>query len=313
VLALAVVDASVLLPALPARAATSFNPVAGSLGFQVFVNNSTTLQNAGSIFGTLANGGDFTLGPPNIAVNALATASTAAAGFPASNVTDLDPQTYWQGGTGNLSAANPQTLTVDLGAATTIGALEIKLPTTFPARTQTLSVLTSTDGTTFTTAVASATYSFVTTGTWRSAAVIFPSAVPTARYVRLNFTSNSAASDAQVGLLQVFRFRATSDRTFLIAYDPGTFNPNNEKEPSLPGHRRRRELALQRLRFVYEIAEGIHEGRCRGRDRLRRWHHDRAGRQHLQLRPDHLFRRQPDRPGLRERPHRLRVGVQHFP
>ena len=54
----------------------------------------------------------------------------------------------------------PQTLTADLGAVQPEGSIVLTLPPTWGARTQTIAVLGSTDGTTYTTLVPSAAYTF---------------------------------------------------------------------------------------------------------------------------------------------------------
>ena len=218
------------LPAPRLLASAPFNPMAGNEGYHVFVDNGVELNNTGSIYGAVALGGDLTVGPTNVAYRAPATASSAAAGLPATNATDPSPDTYWQS-SGPMSAASPQSLTVDLGTAMTVAVVQLRLPLSFSTRTETLSVQTSTDGATFATAVASTTYTFTQSAAYPNAAVILVSPTVTGRYVRLSITANSAAAAAQVGSLQVFTYRTTSDRTFLAAYDAGTFNPNNEKAP----------------------------------------------------------------------------------
>ncbi len=63
-----------------------------------------------------------------------------------SNVTDGNTSTYWESADG---AAYPQTITVNLGSAQSIGSITLDLPpaTAWATRTETLSVLGSTNGT----------------------------------------------------------------------------------------------------------------------------------------------------------------------
>ena len=107
---------------------------------------------------------------------------------PPATATDGDANTYWESANG----AFPQWLQVDLGAAYSVGKVTLKLPplAAWGTRTQTLSVLTSTDGTNFSTAVASATYTF----TSPTNVVNITTPATNARYVRVNITANSGWS-----------------------------------------------------------------------------------------------------------------------
>src|SRR5262249_24972025 len=111
-------------------------------------NSPTSIALSGNGIGTTTN----------LALHQSTTDSGEAAGFPASNATDGDANTYWE----SANNAFPQWLQVDLGAAYGIGRVTLKLPPSaaWGTRTQTLSVLGSTDGGSFTTIVGSATYTF---------------------------------------------------------------------------------------------------------------------------------------------------------
>jgi hypothetical protein len=127
------------------------------------------------------------------------TASGSQAGYPPSNANDNNTSSYWE----STNNAFPQWLQVDLGAPTTVAKITLDLPpsTTWPARTQTLSVLGSSDGTTFTTIVASASYTF-DPATGNTVTITFGST--SVRYLRLNFTANSQWPAGQVSEFQVF-------------------------------------------------------------------------------------------------------------
>ncbi|MFZ3551553.1 discoidin domain-containing protein [Streptomyces sp. 4.24] len=71
----------------------------------------------------------------------------------AGNVTDGDAGSYWE----SNNSSFPQSLTVDLGATQTVGRLVLKLPASWGTRTQTLSVLGSTDNAAWSTLKAAAT------------------------------------------------------------------------------------------------------------------------------------------------------------
>ena len=77
-------------------------------------------------------GGDGGVAPPeNLALTATMTASSALAGFPASNANDGNNGSYWESQDG---AAWPQTLTADLGAVQPEGSIVLTLPPNWGAR-----------------------------------------------------------------------------------------------------------------------------------------------------------------------------------
>ena len=137
----------------------------------------------------------------NLAQGQPATASSSTAPYVASNVTDGNTSTYWESADG---AGYPQTITVDLGSVQPIGSLTLNLPpsTSWGARTQTLSVLGSTNGSTFSQIVGSSGYTF-DPATGNKASISLPSGT-SARYVRLSFTGNTGWSAAQLSEFQVF-------------------------------------------------------------------------------------------------------------
>ncbi|WP_198681655.1 choice-of-anchor D domain-containing protein [Kribbella rubisoli] len=116
--------------------------------------------------------------------------------YPSSNVTDGNQSTYWE----SANNAFPQWVQVDLGSAVSAGRIVLQLPAGWGARTETLSVVGSTNGTSFTTIVPSATYSLAPSN--NTATITF--APTTQRYVRLNFTANSGWPAAQLSELQIW-------------------------------------------------------------------------------------------------------------
>ena len=174
----------------------TFRPTAsgtrtGSLTITSTANNSpTTVALTGSGIGT----------DTNIAAGRPATASSQVnATQAATTATDSDANTYWE----STNGVFPQWLQVDLGASTAIGRVVLKLPpaTAWATRTQTLSVQTGTDGSTFTTAVPSATYTFNPAS---ANTVTIPVPTTTARYVRVNITANSGWSAGQISEFEVY-------------------------------------------------------------------------------------------------------------
>ena len=83
--------------------------------------------------------------------------------YPSSNVTDGNQATYWE----SANNAFPQWVQVDLGSAQSASKIVLQLPAGWGARNETLSVQGSTNGTTFTTIVNSATYTFNPSGATR--------------------------------------------------------------------------------------------------------------------------------------------------
>ncbi|WP_447008440.1 discoidin domain-containing protein [Saccharothrix isguenensis] len=126
------------------------------------------------------------------------TATSANGGFPASGAVDGDANTYWESANNQF----PQSLTVDLGRSESIGRLVLKLPppAAWEARTQTLSVSGSTDGTSYGQVVASAGYRFDPAS---DSQVTLPVS-GSHRYLRLTVTGNSGWPAAQLAEWQVY-------------------------------------------------------------------------------------------------------------
>jgi hypothetical protein len=137
----------------------------------------------------------------NIAAGQPATASSSYETYVASNVTDGNTSTYWESSDG---AAYPQTIAVDLGTAQSVGSVTLDLPpaTAWSTRTETLSVLGSTNGTTFSQIVGSAAYTF-NPATGNTVTISLPSGT-TARYVELSFTANTGWTAAQLSEFEIF-------------------------------------------------------------------------------------------------------------
>ena len=91
----------------------------------------------------------------NLALNQPVTASSDYQTYVPSNVTDGNTSTYWESTDG---AGYPQTVTVNLGSVQSIGSLTLDLPpaAAWSTRTETLSVLGSSNGSSFSQIVGSA-------------------------------------------------------------------------------------------------------------------------------------------------------------
>jgi len=136
-------------------------------------------------------------GGPNLALGKAVTASGVNGQYVAANVNDGNQGTYWE----SPNNAFPQWVQVDLGSAESVDQVVLKLPTGWGARTETLSVRSSTDGTNFTDASASAGRVF-DPGTANTVTVNFTAV--TARYVRVNLTANTGWPAAQLSELEIY-------------------------------------------------------------------------------------------------------------
>ncbi|MFD0008385.1 discoidin domain-containing protein [Streptomyces sp. NPDC127178] len=134
---------------------------------------------------------------PNLALGKTATASGSHSGYPAGNVTDGSQQTYWE----SPSNAFPQWIQVDLGGSAAIDQVVLKLPTSWEARTQTLRVLGSSDGSSFSTLSGSAGRQFDPS---RSSSVTIDFDSTDVRYVRVQVTANTGWPAAQVSELEIY-------------------------------------------------------------------------------------------------------------
>ncbi len=136
----------------------------------------------------------------NLADGKPATASTQNPCCVATNTTDSNTGTYWESAAG---AAFPQTLTVDLGAATPFSKVVFKInPAWGGTRTEIMEILGSTDGTTYSTLAPATAYTFDST---TANTVTIPATAATERYVQVKVTSNSAWPAAQIAEFEIYK------------------------------------------------------------------------------------------------------------
>ncbi|WP_329286474.1 CARDB domain-containing protein [Streptomyces sp. NBC_00691] len=133
----------------------------------------------------------------NLALGRTTTASGAHGAYPAGNVTDGGQQSYWEGPAGSF----PQWVQVDLGAGTRVDSVVLKLPTTWEARSQTVAVLGSGDGSTFTPLAAAQARVFDPSA---SNTVTLDITSTTTRYVRVQVTANTGWNAAQLSEVEVY-------------------------------------------------------------------------------------------------------------
>ena len=160
----------------------------------------TVTSNANNSPATVSLTGSGIGATTNLALGATMTASGSAQSYVPSNTNDGNTSTYWE----STNNAFPQWLEADLGSAQTVGSITLDLPpsSSWATRTQTLSVQGSTDGSTWTTLVGSANYTF-NPSTGNTVTISLPSAV-SERYLRLNFTANTGWPAGQVSEFEIF-------------------------------------------------------------------------------------------------------------
>jgi chitodextrinase len=143
---------------------------------------------------------DAASGSTDLALHKATSESSHTQVYGSGNAVDGDPNSYWE----SANNAFPQWLQVDLGAATAVRRIVLTLPPSaaWGARTQTLSVQGSTDGSGFTQLLASSGRTF-DPASGNTATLTLPSTVTT-RYVRLNFTANTSWPAGQVSGFQVY-------------------------------------------------------------------------------------------------------------
>ncbi|MFG2052592.1 discoidin domain-containing protein [Micromonospora sp. NPDC048930] len=163
----------------------------------------------------------------NLALGRTMTESSHADVYGAGNANDGNQASYWE----SANNAFPQWIRADLGGTVAVDKLVLKLPAGWESRTQTLTVQGSTDGSTFTTLVASAGYTF-NPGSGNT--VTISPATASTRYLRLLFTANTGWPAAQLAELEI--------------YGPAA---GDTQPPSAPGNLAFTELAPDQVRLTW--------------------------------------------------------------
>uniref|UniRef100_UPI0035561576 discoidin domain-containing protein n=1 Tax=Streptomyces corallincola TaxID=2851888 RepID=UPI0035561576 len=136
----------------------------------------------------------------NLAKGRPATATGSQDVYTPGRAVDGDTGTYWE----SANNAFPQSLTVDLGATTPVRRLVLKLPpsSAWGARTQTVTVLGSTDGTGYSTVVGATGYRF-DPATGNTATVNLPAST-SLRYLRLTVSGNTGWPAGQFSEVEAY-------------------------------------------------------------------------------------------------------------
>ncbi|MFI6267659.1 discoidin domain-containing protein [Micromonospora zamorensis] len=166
-------------------------------------------------------------------LSATMTASSYNQNYVASNANDGNASTYWE----SANNAFPQWIQADLGATVSVDRVVLKLPpaSDWQTRTQTLSVLGSTNGSSFTTLKASAGYTF-NPASGNTATVSFTAA--STRYVRVQVTGNTAWPAAQLSEVEVY----------------GAAGNTDTQAPSVPGNLAYTEPASGQIRLTWSAS-----------------------------------------------------------
>ncbi|MGW1102484.1 discoidin domain-containing protein [Streptomyces sp. NPDC002540] len=133
----------------------------------------------------------------NLASGRTLTASSHTEVYTEGNANDGNRATYWE----SRNNAFPQWIQADLGSAVRVDRVVLRLPDGWGARSQTLKLQGSTNGSDFTDLTASKAYTFDSAG-GQSATITFDAA--TTRYVRVLITANSVQPGAQVSELEIY-------------------------------------------------------------------------------------------------------------
>ncbi|MES4891482.1 discoidin domain-containing protein [Streptomyces sp. NPDC096012] len=136
----------------------------------------------------------------NLAKGRPATATGSQDVYTPGRAVDGDADSYWE----SANNAFPQALTVDLGSSYAVRRLVLKLPpsSAWGARTQTVTVLGSTDGSRYTTVLGAQAYRF-DPATGNTAAISLPAST-SLRHLRLSVSANTGWPAAQFSEVEAY-------------------------------------------------------------------------------------------------------------
>jgi hypothetical protein len=202
-------------------AAVTFTPTAGGAATGTLV----VASNAGGSPTDVALSGTGVTSGTNLALGATMSATSSASGYPATNANDGNTSTYWESLDGS---AYPQSLTANLGQSLSLGSVTLTLPpsSAWATRTETLSVLGSGNGTSWTTLVSSAGYTF-NPSTGNTVSITLP-AGSNYQYLELSFTGNTGWSAAQVSEFEIFAGSQSGSGSATFAASPTSLSFGNQ-------------------------------------------------------------------------------------
>ncbi|WP_226486073.1 discoidin domain-containing protein [Streptomyces parvulus] len=133
----------------------------------------------------------------NLAANRSLTASSSTGAYTAGNGNDGNRATYWE----SANNALPQWIQADLGSSRRVDRVVLRLPDGWSARSQTLKIQSSENGSDFGDLTAAKAYTFDAAG-GQSATIAFDAT--TTRHVRVLVTANTGQPAAQISELEVY-------------------------------------------------------------------------------------------------------------
>ncbi|WP_416479312.1 discoidin domain-containing protein [Streptomyces sp. LKA04] len=133
----------------------------------------------------------------NLAANRTLTASSSTGAYTAGNGNDGNRATYWE----SANNALPQWIQADLGSSRRVDRVVLRLPDGWGARSQTLKIQSSENGSDFGDLTAAKAYTFDAAG-GQSATIAFDAT--TTRHVRVLVTANTGQPAAQISELEVY-------------------------------------------------------------------------------------------------------------
>ncbi|MFC5287059.1 CARDB domain-containing protein [Actinokineospora guangxiensis] len=167
-------------------------------------------------------------GGPNLVAGATVSTSSTNDVYGSGNLRDGNQGTYWE----SRNNAFPQWAQADLGAAVPVERVVLKLPAGWEARTQTLAVQGSENGSSFADIVPSRGYEF-SPARQNTVTIDFPAA-PT-RFIRVNITANTGWPAGQLAELEAY----------------GPQNGGDTQAPTAPGNLAFTEPAPNQVRLSW--------------------------------------------------------------
>ncbi|MFE2477358.1 discoidin domain-containing protein [Streptomyces sp. NPDC059389] len=134
----------------------------------------------------------------NLALGKTLTASSSTQAYLPANANDANAASYWE----SANNALPQWLQADLGASVRVDRVVLRLPEGWGARTQTLKLQGSANGTDFTDLSASKTYAFDPAAGANAVTITFDAA--TTRHLRVLISANSVQPGGQMAELEIY-------------------------------------------------------------------------------------------------------------
>ncbi|MET8388070.1 CARDB domain-containing protein [Streptosporangium canum] len=169
-------------------------------------------------------------GGPNLSPGKATQVSSSTAGHAVSAINDSDQATYWESANNSF----PQWARIDLGTATSVDQIVLKVPApaVWQTRTQTLSVQGGADGSSYSTVVASTDYTF-NPATGNTVTINFGAA--THRYWRVHITANTGWPAAQISEFEIYAAAGGGDT----------------EKPSAPGNLALTQPAAGQIRLAW--------------------------------------------------------------